>query len=250
MSQDFPPDPDLNLPFEIYYEVVRILRATLPPPVPDTPEACACRDRAAVAQVAALVPANAEEANLGAHYVAAGAQAMDCLREIRAHTGDFAKVRQLTAQSVSMMREARGYRSLLLRVQAARAKREATEASCDSAAWTEHCARSLMTEALHTPPGAPVPQVPPPAKPPPADDQAPPDPAASATPESEEPQVDFTAEAETYAVIYPRRAQLIRRLGGLPVDCDFGPPEPELVHAIVTGASPALRALDSPSGNV
>jgi hypothetical protein len=37
---------------------------------------------------------------------------------------------------------------------------------------------------------------------------------------------------------------LIRLLGGLPVHCDFGPPEPELVRAIVTGTSPALRALD------
>ena len=55
----------------------------------------------------------------------------------------------------------------------------------------------------------------------------------------------FAAEAETCAELHRRRAQPIRRLGGLPGDCDFGPPEPELVHAIVTGTTLALRALDA-----
>jgi hypothetical protein len=52
------------------------------------------------------------------------------------------------------------------------------------------------------------------------------------------------SEAEQYAVIYPRRAAAIRSLGRLPAKPDFDPPPPELVHAIVTGAGPALRALD------
>jgi hypothetical protein len=34
-----------------------------------------------------------------------------------------------------------------------------------------------------------------------------------------------------------RRAALIRSLGGLPDKSDFGPPSPDLVHAIVTGTS-------------
>ena len=41
-----------------------------------------------------------------------------------------------------------------------------------------------------------------------------------------------------------RRAALIRSLGGLPDKSDFGPPSPDLVHAIDTGTSPTLRALD------
>jgi hypothetical protein len=61
------------------------------------------------------------------------------------------------------------------------------------------------------------------------------------------PQPDPVAEADQYAIIYPRRAALIRSLGGLPARCDFGAPPAELVHAIVTGTSPALRALDSPA---
>jgi hypothetical protein len=51
-------------------------------------------------------------------------------------------------------------------------------------------------------------------------------------------------EAEQYALIHPRRAALIRSVGGLPDHCDFGPPAPDLVHAIVTGTSPTLRGLD------
>ncbi|HVC59949.1 MAG TPA: hypothetical protein VND19_06250 [Acetobacteraceae bacterium] len=62
--------------------------------------------------------------------------------------------------------------------------------------------------------------------------------------EPDDPPRDLAFDADRYAVIYPRRARDIRRHGGLPPDCSFGPPDDDLVHAIVTGASPALRALD------
>jgi hypothetical protein len=39
-------------------------------------------------------------------------------------------------------------------------------------------------------------------------------------------------------------AARIRAHGGLPVRLDFGPPEPEMVDALVNGTSPILRALD------
>jgi hypothetical protein len=58
------------------------------------------------------------------------------------------------------------------------------------------------------------------------------------------PRNPWVAEADRYAVIYPQRAARIRALGGLPQPCDFGPPPPELVDAIVTGTSPTLRALE------
>ena len=69
-------------------------------------------------------------------------------------------------------------------------------------------------------------------------------PAATSEPPSPEELVpDPVAEADQYAVIYPQRAAL------LPQPCDFVPPPPELVDAIVTGTSPALRALlVSPTG--
>jgi hypothetical protein len=58
---------------------------------------------------------------------------------------------------------------------------------------------------------------------------------------------DLAAEADHYAIIHPRRAGPIRRFGGLPPNCDFGPPDDDLIHAIVTGTSPTLRALDGPA---
>ena len=74
----------------------------------------------------------------------------------------------------------------------------------------------------------------------------PPQPAPIAAEEAW-PQPDPVAEADHYAITYPRRAALIRSLGCLPAPCTFGPPEPDLVQAIVTGTSPILRALDSPA---
>jgi hypothetical protein len=75
------------------------------------------------------------------------------------------------------------------------------------------------------------------AEPPPA-----PAPIHEAVP-APEPKADIAAEADYYAVVYPQRAARIRALGGLPAKLDFGPPSPELVHAIVTGTSPVLQAL-------
>jgi hypothetical protein len=228
------PDLTLQLPRDTYYQIVHTLCASLPPPVTDRPEDLARRDNAAIAQVASLLPANADEADLAAQYVATSAHAMLCLRLAREYaTADHAFFLKYSAQAVGAMRQARGARSLLLRVQAARQKREADNAAADKAAWTEHCAIGLMAEALgRTQPPAMV--------------EPPPPPPASPT-EEPAPQPDPTAEADEYALIYPRRAALIRSLGGLPASCDFGPPSPDLVHAIVTGTSPTLRALDSPA---
>jgi hypothetical protein len=76
----------------------------------------------------------------------------------------------------------------------------------------------------------------------------PPPPAPAAVPPPEpaaEPVPDPAAEAEQYALIYPRRAALIRRLGRLPDNPTFGPPEEYLVRAVVNGRTPALLALDA-----
>jgi hypothetical protein len=234
----FAPQPDLTLqlPRDMYYQVIHTLRGAMPPPVTRSPEDLVRRDNAVIAQVACLLPANADEANIAALYVAASAQALDCLRLAREFPAGEALILKCSAQAASMMRESRAARSLLMRVQALRQKREADHTALDQAAWIEHCAINLMADALgrtalgRTPP-API------AEPPPA----------MATPvEEPAPQPDPAAEAEQYAIIYPRRAALIRSLGGLPDRPDFGPPAPALVHAIVTGTSPTLRALDRP----
>jgi hypothetical protein len=220
------PDLSLQLPRDMYYHLVHTLCGALPPPITDTPEDHTRRDNAAIAQIASLLPANADEANIAAQYVAAGAQALDSLRLAREHAADTPRALKCIAQAASMMRELRGARSLLLRVQADRRKREADNVSLDRAAWLEHCTIGLMADALGRTPPAPMAEPPPP----------PPAPAPS---EEAAPRPDPLAEADQYAIIYPRRVALTRSLGGLPARCDFGLPEPELVQAIVAGTTTA-----------
>jgi hypothetical protein len=211
---------------DIYYQIVHTLRGLLPP-VTSAPEDEIRRDRATIAHVACLLPANAEEANLAAQYVAAGAQALHCQRIANQYRADAPFQLKCYAQSASMMRQARSWRALLSRVQAERIKREADTAARDAAAETEHRAIGLMADALaHTAPAS-----------------APPEPASEPTPATS-PQPTPIAEAEDYALHHRKRAALIRRLGRLPRKLNVGPLPRELVHAIVTGTTPILRALD------
>lgn len=178
MPTTTPSPSDHELHFAAYYEAIHRHRAVLPDPLDDTQEALARRDHALIVQIASLVPVSPEEIDLGAKYVAAGAYATDCLRQAREHPDDPTKVHQSLAEAASMMRESRGYRSLLLRVQAARQKREATPNSRGSADWAEHCALNLMRQTLL---GAPTAAVPPPAPNPPLE------PAPEARPEPPPP---------------------------------------------------------------
>ena len=102
------------------------------------------------------------------------------------------------------MRASRGARSLLLRVQADRRKREADNVSLDRAAWLEHCTIGLMADALGRTPPAPMAEPPPP---PPAPMAEPPPPPPAPTPSEEAwPQPDPLAEADQYAIMYPSHA--------------------------------------------
>ena len=226
-----PADPTHRLIRDAYYQLVHTLRSTLPPPTPDTPEELTRRDHAAISQVAAMLPANTDEANIAIDCVAARLYAMSCFAEARElQATDPDRARKCVAQATSTLREANRSRSLLLRLQTAREKRERDSAATDRAAWSEHCTIGLMTMALTDVPSQPAAA---PAEPPPA------------PPVDAEPPVDWAAEAETYAIHYPRRARLIRALGRLPEAPTFGPPPPELVAAIVSGATPHLCALDA-----
>ena len=118
------PDPTLDLPRDLYFQVVHELRNALPPPISDSPEDAIRRDNAMIAQVAALRPANAEEVLLAAQCIAASAQALDCLRLARLHRDDVPHVLKCTAQAASMMRQSRGALAHLHRLQAARNKRQ------------------------------------------------------------------------------------------------------------------------------
>jgi hypothetical protein len=199
-----PTTPDLadTLPKATYYQVVHSLRGLLPPPAADSPEGVPHHDRAAIELVAALQPATPEQANLATQYVAASLQALHCLHLAHAQPQDAARVLQCTAQSASMMRQARFWRAALERTQAERRRLSAEPAVSDA-------------------------------------DAAPAD-AAPAEP----PLADPTAQAERYALQHRKRAMLIRRLGRLPDRIDIGRLPPRVVHALVSGSTPILRALD------
>jgi hypothetical protein len=227
------PDLALQLPRDAYWMLIHTLHTSLPPPPSDDPEAIGRRDRDAIAQVASLLPVSAAEARLAARYTAADAQAHECLRLVRLYPTDVMQVLKCNAQAATMWRQSDSALRALQRMQAARFKRDSDPAAADRAAWTEHCAQGLMADALHGGPAAFEPAPPPPPEP---------EPAAS----DEEPTRDPTKEAEFYAAVYPDRAVAIRRHGGMPPNATFPPPEDDIIHALVTGRTPALLALDPP----
>lgn len=247
------PDLTLQLPRGVYHQVIHTLRAAVPP-VTDAPEDLVHRDNAAIAdglppgltrwsphcsQPMPTRPTSRPSMHAtGPDPVAAtSAHAIECLRLAQEHRGNLTAFLRCEARADSMQRQARGFRTMLLRVQAERRQRETDNAATDRAAWTEHCAIGLMADALGRAPLAAM------AEPPPA-----PDPVREAEPTAE-PQADIAAEADYYAAVYPQRAALIHALGWLPetvmagLDPAIGPPSSEMVHAIITGTSPVLLAL-------
>jgi hypothetical protein len=249
---------------------VATLRGMLPPPLTDAPDDWLRRDRVALATLAAVVPANPAEVRLAALSVAALAHAEDCYAEIARHTGDVKATGQLRAQAASMGREARGYMGALLRMQAVRVKREAKDASRESAALTEHCVHGLMTQALEEMPAGPVaaravadaaaaraaaavttpplPEAPASSVPRPAPEPPPEKPLYrdyEDWTDEEKRQDRRDARSSRYALVHTLRAKRIRQCGGLPPDCDFEPPDPELLHDIIHGTGSNLRWADT-----
>jgi hypothetical protein len=139
-----PPHPAINLATDLYYQVVYTLTGLLPPPLDDTPEALHTRNRAAIAKVAALLPVNANEADLAAQCIAARAQAEEMLRLLRQHAGDIGLVIRLNAQYGSMVRTSLSVHGRLMRVQALRHKREAIDGAANEDAWALHVAERSM----------------------------------------------------------------------------------------------------------
>jgi hypothetical protein len=235
-----------QLPADAYYHLIRTLCLTLPPPLTDNPDDLARRNHAAIARIAALVPANAAEADLAAMFVAASEQWKDCLRLAQVHEATPGIAAKCRAQSLSMMREAKSALRLLLKLQEVRAKREADNAGSEHAAWTEHCAIARMAEALAALPAA-VPARPAMAEPPAPALQSKPEPmSAAARRAAMDLAPDRIAAAERYAATYPDRAAHIRRTGKMPPGDVryFDPPEATLAGALIAGRTPALAALD------
>ena len=209
-----PTPPPSNPSGSNYRETFAYLCPMLPKLPDDTPDARATRNMGAMDAVAALNPGDAFEARLAARIVAMDAHAADSLRLAGLAINDTAEMHRCRAQAASMSRQSNaGLRSLLC-LQATREKQiaETHPAAMERAGYWFH----------EIPIAAPAPEPAPPATAP----------------------FDQLTEAERYAVMYPDRAARIRAAGGLPAAPDFGPPEPELVDAIVHGSSPLLLALD------
>jgi hypothetical protein len=143
-----PTHPAIDLSTELYYQLVYTLTDLLPPPIDDTPEALHVRNRAAIAKVAALLPVNANEADLAAQCIAARAQAEEMLRLLRQHANDIRLVIRLNAQYGSMVRTSLSVHGRLMRVQALRQKREKIDAAANEDAWALHVAEQSMLAVL------------------------------------------------------------------------------------------------------
>jgi hypothetical protein len=221
-----PADPRQQLAPAVYATIVADLYAYLPPPTLNDPEQIAEQVHAAFAEIASMRCVNAEEARIAARVVIADAQARECIRQARAVFASPNEGMKCHAQANSYMRTANAARSMLLRVQAARRKREAVPADCAQDEWTIHATEGFLLaangERVPEPPPRPAPQVP-------ADDGE---------------KFARYDEAEQYASLYPDRAAEIRAYGGIPPTARYGPPEPELVAALIASTSPMLRQAD------
>ena len=144
METSSPPHPAINLSTTLYYQLVYTLTDLLPPPLDDSPEALLDRNHAAIAKVAALLPVNANEIDLAAQCIAARAQAEEMLRRLRRHSDDIGMVMRLNAQYGSMVRTSLSVHGRLMRVQAARQKREAIDGAATEDSWTAHVAERSM----------------------------------------------------------------------------------------------------------
>ena len=71
MEASTSPHPAIDLSTRLYYQIIHTLIGHLPPPLDDTPVALRTRNLAAIAKVAALLPVNADEAELAARCIAA-----------------------------------------------------------------------------------------------------------------------------------------------------------------------------------
>ena len=198
-----------------YFFLVDTLSATLPELPNETPEIRYQHMQAAIATVASLCPVGLAEARLAARYVAADEHANECLREVNQLQDNLSMQLKCRAQSISMARQSESALRTLLRLQALRLQRDAKSESADAAVWAEHIVAQAMTAALTG--GTPESE-----------------PAAPSPPEEvEAPAAAELSEVQLYEAIYPERAALIRRHGGVPANVSFGPPEQEIVQALL-----------------
>jgi hypothetical protein len=118
MANSFPPTLTVE---DVQYRLDE-LSATLPRPIPDTPDARAVRDEIARCMFLALHPVDVLDANFASQIVLLGAHANDSLRIARETAHDPKFARSARAQARSLMRLMRGTLSDLHAHQLARAE--------------------------------------------------------------------------------------------------------------------------------
>ena len=205
-DQDPAMHPTIHSGSAIEQHLHRTLVASLPPPPNDSPEALRERDDAALAVAASLAPATVQEADLAARFTAAAAHAEDRLRLAGHPNTDLAMRLKLTAQAASLMRQSQNAMNALLRLQELRMKRGKNAPA----------AKAVLAKHIPAPAAAPA--------------RVPPGRAA-------------LVAAETYAILYPQRAALIRRHGGVPPDATFTPPHEALVQALLATRPQAAKRI-------
>lgn len=188
--------------------VMHALRASLPPPLTDTPEALEARDQAAAAHYVALAPGDIAETQLAIQHVATCAQALDCMRMVGLPDATSQSVTRHRQQAISMLRASHtALRSLHA------AQRERT-------GRLPHAAATASVQSAPTPAVTPAPT----------------------------PPADPLLAAEAFARQFPSRAARIRRAGTVPPDVTYEVPPLHVIQALVTGSSKHLRRLDRLAG--
>ena len=258
------PNPFDQVTDSVFRYVVHCLyKDVLPSSVTDPAQVRLIID-AGIAAVASMIPANAGEANIAVRVVTADANASACIGYADQLAGayEFVAAGKCRAQANYFHRTANAARALLLRVQAARRKREADRTTCDKDAWHEHCVVGLMVNATKgASASAPEPPPPPPAVtsgPCPqarsGDDPATTAPVMAGPRPRARPGDDPATNdddkfarydiAEQYAAIYPRRAAEIRAHRGIPSAATWGRPDPDTVAALLASTSPLVLQAD------
>jgi len=131
----------------VYEYAEHELRGLLAPPLVDTKEEQARRDRDALAMVASLAPANVAEASLATGHVVQVDQAGYLQRLAAQHAADPQMAGRLRKQADSMLRLAGSTHAMLLRVQRERRKRQADPVTRAQDARTEQRLLRGLTEA-------------------------------------------------------------------------------------------------------
>ena len=142
------PDLALLLPREAFFEILWMLRGSLPPPLSDDPAELERRDRAAMATVASLLPVTVAEGRLAAQFASADAWARDCQAMAAERRADTGWTRKCLAQSVSLMRESRAALRELRQLQKDRRARDTNPEAASRAEWEAHSAVGMMRGAL------------------------------------------------------------------------------------------------------